>query len=124
MIRNAIDSYNKYGLAYHTVINSKVKENDYKGAQFKAIINYLKVKKDETMPTRVADLRVRYTEIKGRKPLTLREFLTDKGYCTEENISIVDRLLAPVVPAAPLDPAVLVATDQYERADELLDEIV
>ena len=109
MIRNAIDSYNKYKLAYLNVVSSNIEEKDYKCAQFKAIINYLKLKKDEAMPTHVVDLRVRYTEIKARKPLTMREFLTNEVHCTEENINIFDRLLAPVVPA--------------ESSDDLLDEI-
>ena len=80
---------------YLEVINSNVEEKNYIGIHLKAIINYLKVKKDEKMQTRVADLKVRYNEIKSRTPLTVQQFLTDKGYTEEEDICITDRLLGP-----------------------------
>ena len=117
VILNAINAYNKNREAYHEVINSNVEEMNYKGAHYKAIINYLKVKKDEKMPTRVADLKVRYDEIKTRTPLTVQQFLTDKGYM-EEDIRITDHLLGP----PPLVPPAA-ATDQDESVDDLLDGI-
>ena len=47
------------------------------------------------LPFVVRDLKVRYNEIKTRTPLTVQQFLTDKGYTEEEDIRIADRLLGP-----------------------------
>ena len=96
IIRKAINEYNNRKLAYDAVISSNVVEEKYKGEQYKAIIHFKKRKADKAVPQRLADLKQRYHEIKGRDILTLRQFLTDRGMDNdEESKALIIRMLSP-----------------------------
>jgi len=108
IVSKAIQRYHSLKEAYLKVVNSSTEEKDYKGAHFKAVIHFKKQKNDKSVPTRVADLKVRYEEVKNRSEWSIKEYLTDRELCNEgeEYLEIVERLLVPatvaMVPLAPV----------------------
>ena len=55
-----------------------------------------KVKEDAAVPSRAADISVRYNETKNRLIMKLRQYFIYRGYCVSngEHIDIVNRILA------------------------------
>ena len=102
-VSKAIAKYHVLKEAYLKVINSGTEEKKFKGTHFKAVINFKKRKNDKSVPTRVADLKVRHEEVKNRSEWSLKEFLTDRDFCNEgeEYLVIVERLIPRVREAMP-----------------------
>jgi SOS response regulatory protein OraA/RecX len=74
------------------VINSQKTEEEYVGADFKAIVHQKKRKGDPAVPSLVSKLRERHEETKGRPDLTLLQYLADRGYEGDD----VDRVVSEV----------------------------
>ena len=66
-VLKAIQRYRSLKEAYLKVVNSSTEEKDFKGTHFKAVIHFKKQKDDKPVPTRVADLKVRYDEVKNKR---------------------------------------------------------
>lgn len=51
---------------------------------------------DKAVPTKATELKMRFEEIKQQNVITIRENLTDRGFCKngEMYMEIVDRLLS------------------------------
>ncbi len=71
VVNNAINEFTKRTKEYEQVINSQKTEEEYVGADFKAIVHQKKRKGDPAVPSLVSKLRERYEETKGRPDLTL-----------------------------------------------------
>ena len=105
IVSKAIQRYHSLKEAYLKVVNSSTEEKDFKGTHFKAVIHFKKQKNDKSVPTRVADLKVRYEEVKNTSEWSIKEYLTNREFCNEgeEYLEIVERLLVPApVMMAPL----------------------
>ncbi len=89
IIKNAVDEYKKRKGEYEKVQNSPKTADNYVGSDFKAIIHYKKRKGDPAVPSNVPQLKARYEETNDRPDLTLKTYLSDRGY--EHND--VDRIL-------------------------------
>ena len=83
-VLKAIQRYRSLKEAYLKVVNSSTEEKDFKGTHFKAVIHFKKQKDDKPVPTRVADLKVRYDEVKNKREWSIKEYLTDRfALCNE-----------------------------------------
>ena len=80
-VQGQIDKYHLYKKAYNDVQESVLQESEYKGKQFKAVIYWKKRDGDKAVPSKVADLKMRYEETKNRDDLDLHAYLTDRGLC-------------------------------------------
>ena len=80
-IQNAVQKYNDYKVAYFDLINGETDEKDYKGKHYKMYINWKKRASDSAVPSKVPLLKLRFQQTKGRNDQTLKEYLTDRGYC-------------------------------------------
>ena len=94
---NAIVKYNTYKTAYFELCNGNVTEINYKSKDFKAVVNWKKRSGDKAVPTKALDLKTRYHEVKNRCDITVREYLTERGYTGDEYDTVIDRLLAEAV---------------------------
>ena len=73
-------------------------EKDYGVAEYKAVIHFKKRKSDAVVPAGKTALAQRYEVTKGFIGFTVQEYLTNRGYDKdEESISIITRLLGPIV---------------------------
>jgi hypothetical protein len=80
VVKNAIEEFTKRAKEYEQVINSPKTEEEYVGADLKAIVHHKKRKGDPAVPSLVSKLRERYEGTKGRPDLSLKEYLADQGY--------------------------------------------
>ena len=92
VVNNAINEFTKLTKEYEQVINSQKTEEEYVGADFKAIVHQKKRKGDPAVPSLVSKLRERYKETKGRPDLTLLQYRADRGYEGDD----VDRVVSEV----------------------------
>ena len=78
------------------MIDSNIEESKYIAKQKKATIYFKKLKTDKAVPSLAAEITRRFNETKHRPAMTIRQHLTDLGYCTAggEHTDTVDRLLA------------------------------
>ena len=78
------------------MIDSNIKESKYTAKQKKAAIQFKKLKTDKAVPSRAAEITTRFNETKDRPVMTVRQYLTDLGYCAAggEYTDIVEHLLA------------------------------
>ena len=65
MLKNAIEEFTKRAKEYEQVINSPKTEEEYVGADLKAIVHHKKRKGDPAVPL-VSKIRERYEGKKGR----------------------------------------------------------
>ena len=79
-VLNAIAKYNSYKAEFEKLREKNIQESTYKGKEFKVVINWKKREGDKAIPSKVSDLKIRYNETKDRSDLTLRAYLTDRGY--------------------------------------------
>ena len=79
-VLNAIAKYNSYKAEFEKLREKNIQESTYKGMELKVVINWKKREGDKAIPSKVADLKIRYDETKDRSDLTLRAYLTDRGY--------------------------------------------
>ena len=86
--------YNTYKTAYFELCNGNVTESNYKSKEFKTVINWKKRSGNKYVPTKAFDLKNRYYEVKDRSDITIREYLTQRGYTGNEYDSVIDCLLA------------------------------
>jgi hypothetical protein len=92
VVNNAINEFTKRTKEYEQVMNSHKTEEEYVGADFKAIVHQKKRKGDPAVPSLVSKLRECYEETKGRPDLTLLQYLADRGYEEDD----VDRVVSEV----------------------------
>jgi hypothetical protein len=85
--------FTKRAKEYKHVINSPKTEEEYVGANLKAIVHHKKRKGNPAVPSLVLKLRECYAETKGRPDLTLLQYLADQGYEGDD----VDRVVSEVM---------------------------
>ena len=68
-----------------------------KSKEFKTVVNCRKRSGDKAVPTKAFYLKNRYHEVKNRSDITVREYLTQRGYTSNEYDTVIDRLLAEAV---------------------------
>ena len=109
IIYKLILDYRKREKAYIDLKSSNSTESDYKGDQYKVIINHTKQTGDKAVPTRVADLKVRYDKVKSRTPYTLKKCLEEKGYCKNpDDLVLCLRLISEETATQPsISPSIL-----------------
>ena len=96
IVEKAILEYNDRKNSYQTLIGSDMEEQNYNGKHYKVVIHWKKRDSDKAVPSRVADLKKRYDKIKVRADLSLKGYLTDRGYYKDGNPFkvVVERVLA------------------------------
>jgi hypothetical protein len=74
-----VDKYNKRLERYRAVIATTKQELEYTVPELKAQLTVRKTKEEGAMPTTLAALKAMYEKLKDKEPLTLPEYLADKG---------------------------------------------
>jgi len=117
-IKKAIGKFYARRDAYKTLVDLNIEESKYTAKQKKAAIYFKKLKTDKAVPSRAAEITARFNETKHRPAMTIRQHLTDLGYCTAggEYTEIVDRLLAVDAQIA-VEPVLDVAVDPLNTND-------
>jgi hypothetical protein len=89
-VTNVIVEFNQRKRDYDNVFNSPTTSENYNISELKAIVHFKKRKGDAAVPSLKAQLKQRYDETKDRPELTLKQFLSDRGYDGDD----VDRIVS------------------------------
>ena len=90
VVTNVIVEFNQRKRDYDNVFNSPTTSENYNISELKAIVHFKNRKGDAAVPSLKAQLKQRYDETKDRPELTLKQFLSDRGYDGDD----VDRIVS------------------------------
>ena len=90
VVTNVIVEFNQRKRDYDNVFNSPTTSENYNISELKAIVHFKNRRGDAAVPSLKAQLKQRYDETKDRPELTLKQFLSDRGYDGDD----VDRIVS------------------------------